>query len=279
MRRGSIAVSALVLALASALALASPAAEVRRLVEAGRAAEAYALGREHPQEFGNPEFDFFFGIAAIDSGHAGEGVLALERYIVQFPENDRARLELARGYFVLGELARAREEFEAVAAKGPPAAVMANIERFLDAIRAQESRYRPSASAYLEVGAGFDSNVNSGVGTPTLNVPLFGDVQLAQAGVRSGDRFLHLAAGGQITRPVAPGVTLFGGASYEGKLHATAFDRQFDTASLGAHGGSRSSAIATCGAQAPPTRRSKCKATACATSRRWAANGTGNWTS
>ncbi|MCS6920481.1 MAG: hypothetical protein NZM07_00925, partial [Elioraea sp.] len=82
----------------------APADEVRRLVEAGRSVEAYALGREHPQEFGKPEFDFYFGIAAIDAGHAGDGVLALERYVVQFPENLRARLELARGYFVLGEL-------------------------------------------------------------------------------------------------------------------------------------------------------------------------------
>lgn len=237
MRAGWLAVGAAWLALACAGALGAPADEVRRLVEAGRSAEAYALGKEHAEEFGKPEFDFYFGIAAIDSGHAGDGVLALERYVVQFPENDRARLELARGYFVLGELARAREEFEAVAARTPPPTVMANIERFLDAIRAQESRYQPTASAYLEIGAGLDSNVNSGVGTATIDVPTLGNVQLAQTGVKSGDRFLHLAAGGQLTRPLAPGLTLVAGASYEGKLHAGSFDRQFDLGSLGAWGG------------------------------------------
>jgi hypothetical protein len=157
--------------------------------------------------------------------------------VVQFPENDRARLELARGYFVLGELARAREEFEAVAARRPPPAVMANIERFLDAIRAQESRYQPTATAYLEIGAGLDSNVNSGASGATIEVPTLGSVQLAQAGVKSGDRFLHLAAAGQVTRPVAPGVALFGGATYEGKRHGDWFDRQFDLGSLGAWGG------------------------------------------
>lgn len=224
--------------LACAAASGAPADEVRQLLEAGRAAEAYALGRERPQAHGEPEFDFYFGIAAIDSGHAGDGVLALERYVVQFPENDRARLELARGYFVLGELARAREEFEAVAAKSPPAPVMATIERFLDAIRAQESRYQPTASAFLEIGAGLDSNVNSGVSSATINVPVFGNVQLVPSGVKSGDRFLHLAAGGQLSRPVAPGVVLFGGATYEGKFHGDSFDRLFDLGSLGAWGGS-----------------------------------------
>ncbi|MDW8469195.1 MAG: outer membrane beta-barrel protein [Burkholderiales bacterium] len=237
MKKNVILAGLIWLALWPWVVLASPADEVRRLVEAGRSAEAYALGRGHPEEFGKPEFDFYFGIAAIDAGHAGEGVLALERYVVQFPENMRARLELARGYFVLGELVRAREEFEAVAAKSPPPAVMANIERFLDAIRAQESRYQTSATAYLEVGAGLDSNVNSGVSGPTINVPTLGDVQLVAAGVKTGDRFLHLGAGGQISRPVAPGVALLFGASYEGKFHGNAFDRQFDLASLAAWGG------------------------------------------
>jgi hypothetical protein len=212
---------------------------VRRLLEAGRSAEAYELGRRHPEEFGRPDFDFHFGIAAVDSGRAGEGVLALERYLLQFPENDRARLELARGYFVLGELVRAREEFEAVAAKRPPPAVLANIERFLDSIRAQEARYRTTATAYLEIGAGHDSNVNSGVGSATIAVPAFGglEVQLAQAGVKSSNRFLHLGAGGQITRPVAPGTALFAGASYEGKFHGDSFDRQFDQYTAGVWGG------------------------------------------
>jgi len=80
------------LGVAAAPALAAPADEVQKLLESGRSAEAYALGKSHPQALGKPEFDFYFGIAAIDTGHAGEGVLALERYIVQFPDNDRARL-------------------------------------------------------------------------------------------------------------------------------------------------------------------------------------------
>lgn len=225
------------LAFLAGAAFAAPADEVQKLLEAGRSAEAYALGKKHPEELGKAEFDFYFGIAAIDTGHAGEGVLALERYIVQFPDNDRARLELARGYFVLGELLRAREEFDAVSAKKPPAGVQATIDRFLDSIRAQESRYQATASAYVEIGGGFDSNVNSGVGDANLNIPTLGTVQLAQAGVKSGDSFLHLGAGGQFSYPVAPGVALYGGATYEGKLHRDSFDQQFDQGNLGAYGG------------------------------------------
>src|SRR5690349_11553420 len=115
-------------------ALAAPADDIKALVEKGDAKGAYELGKKNPEELGNPAFDFYFGVAAIDSGHAGEGVLALERYVVNFPDNYNARLELARGYFVMGDDQRAREEFSAVLKTNPPPAVAANIERFMDAL-------------------------------------------------------------------------------------------------------------------------------------------------
>ena len=101
-------------------AAAAPADDIKSLLEQGKPAEAYALGRNTPEALGDPAFDFYFGIAATDSGHAGEGVLALERYMLNFPDNANARLELARAYFTLGEDARAREEFENVRKSNPP---------------------------------------------------------------------------------------------------------------------------------------------------------------
>lgn len=233
------AVAGVMLWATASFAVAAPADDIQKLLEQGRSAEAYALGKKHPDELGKPEFDFHFGIAAVDSGNAGDGVLALERYVVQFPANDRARLELARGYFVLGELLRAREEFQNVARKNPPPAVQATIDRFLDSIRAQESRYTPTTTAWLEAGGGYDSNVNSGVGTGLITVPAFGNLQLqlAQTGVKTGDRFLSLGGGAQTSLPVAPGVALQGGLQFDGKFQSNAFDQQFDQTNLSAFGG------------------------------------------
>lgn len=218
---------------------AAPADEIRALLEQGRSKEAYALGQKHPGELGKPEFDFYYGIAATDSGNAGEGVLAFERYVVQFPENIRARLELARAYFVLGEMVRAREEFEAVSRRKPPADVQATIDRFMDSIRAQESRYTPTGSLWVEFGGGHDTNVNSGVGNGLITVPALGNLQLqvSQAGVKSADNFLSLAAGAQGSLPVAPGVALLGGLQVDGKFQSNAFDQQFDQTNLSAYGG------------------------------------------
>jgi opacity protein-like surface antigen len=237
MRRFAAAALAAAVMTGTQCAQAAPADEVRSLLDHGRAREAYDLARRHPEELGKPEFDFYYGIAAVDSGRAGEGVLALERYIVRFPDNDRARLELARAYFVLGELVRARDEFERVLRRNPPPQVQATIDRFMDSIRAQETRYRTTATFHVEVGGGYDSNVNSGIGNPVISVPTLGVVQVAQAGVKSADKFLHLGAGAQISHPVAPGLSLIGGANAEGKLHSNTFDQQFDQTSLTAYGG------------------------------------------
>jgi hypothetical protein len=221
--------------MASALAAAAPADEVKALLDKGDAAGAYALAKRHPDQLGNPAFDFFFGVAAIDSGRAGEGVLALERYVVNFPDNLQARLELARGYFVLGENQRAREEFSGVLRSNPPRDVVANIDRYLDAIRARESSYRTTAGAYVEFGIGHDSNINGGVSNANISLPNFGLVTLAPSGVRIDRNFAQIAAGANVVMPVSPGFAVFGSVSGDSKMHEA--NREFDQRNVGAAGG------------------------------------------
>jgi hypothetical protein len=229
-----VAVVALQL-LFSNVSLAAPADEIKTLMEAGRTADAYAFGKNHPEALGEPAFDFFYGIAAIDTGHAGEGVLALERYLLNFPDNVSARLQLARGYFALGEDARAREEFSGVLQLKPPANVVATIERYLDAVRLRETRYRTSSGAFVEAGVGYDSNVNGGVASSNITLPGLGPVIVASTGTKQSDGFGWLAAGGYLSHPVAPGVALFGNGQVDSKLNFS--EHTFDQANLNLSGG------------------------------------------
>ena len=209
--------------------------DIKALVEAGNAAAAYKYGKNHPDELGNPSFDFYFGVASIDSGHAGEGVLALERYTINFPDNLSARLELARGYFVLADDQRAREEFNAVLETNPPPSVRANIDKFMAALNSRESEYHTMLNGIVEAAFGYDSNANGGVGSPLVNLPGFGDVTVSEEGLRAGSMYQMLAVGGQIARPLAPGFAVFGRSRIDGRFHSSAkqFNQSYATASGG----------------------------------------------
>ena len=233
----AIAGCAAVLLCLAAPVLASPADDLKALLAEGKAAEAYALGLRNADQLGDPAFDFHYGIAAIDTGHAADGILALERYIVQFPDNGAARAELARGYFVLGDDVRARQEFEALQKQNPPAQLATVIERYLDAIRAREGAFRTTARAYLEAGIGHDSNVNSGVDSQNISLPTFGNVVVAPGGVKIGSMYTTLGAGGQLSVPVGPGIAVFGGANIESKIHGRTSAGPYDLLSYGAAGG------------------------------------------
>jgi len=119
--------------LSSALC-AAPADEVRKLLEQGKPDEAYRAAKLMPGELGNPPFDFYFGVAAVNNGKASEGVMALERYLLNFPDNQTARLELARGYFLLSDDGRARDEFDAILATNPPAEIAKVVREYLAAL-------------------------------------------------------------------------------------------------------------------------------------------------
>lgn len=207
------------LLLGSHCLLAATVNDVKALTQGGKASDAYTLGKEHPEAMGDPVFDFFFGIAAVETGHAGDGVLALERYILVFPDNTSARLQLARGYFILGEDSRAREEFEELRKLNPPADIAATLDRYLDAIRLRETRYTASSSGYVEYGIGTDSNVNSGVSDPNITLPNLGPVIVGPAGTKAGDTFQSVGAGGYVTYPVAPGVALYANGAADSRFN------------------------------------------------------------
>ncbi len=187
--------------------------------------QAYSYATEHlAEQEGNPQFDYYYGVAAIDAGHASQGVFALERVLLVYPHEHAARLELARGYFILEEYARSRQEFETVMKADPPDDVVQNAQIFLDRIRLKEARYQTTSRGYIEIGAGTDSNVNS---APEQDSAITG--VLAQDSTGQDDNFLTVAVSYQLTHPFAPGWTLNTALTGDHKKNAE-FD-QFDTLS------------------------------------------------
>ena len=230
-------IAAVALGLCGLAALAAPADDLKRMLEASQDVQAFELGRRNPDALGEPLFDFYFGIAAINAGSPGEGVLALERYLLHFPENLSARFHLARGYFTLGDDGRAKEEFDALA-KVAQGGELYSINRFLDAINSRQAASKPHVSAWVEMGAGRDTNINSGVLSGQIaGLPEGLVVAPGQTSEQRRDNFGTLQAGLQGNVPLRASLALYGGAVVNGRRHANRSNDVFDQESISAFAG------------------------------------------
>ncbi len=176
---------------------------LQSLFERYQRVAAYQYARRYLHEMeGDPYFDYFYGVSAIDTGHASEGVFALERVLLVFPDDPVARLELARGYFKLEEYALSREAFEEVLLTSPPSKVRDTAEAYLDKIRIHESRYRPTHTGYLALALGHDDNVNAGA-EENDSLPLF--IFLSPESLAQDDNYTSLSGDWRYLHPFKPG--------------------------------------------------------------------------
>ncbi len=197
MKRLCAAVCLALVAHASALAeMDDLVRKALAMTETGQSRQAYEMLEPHEvKRAGDPDFDTVFGIAANQSGEHARAVMALERVTIVQPGNTRARAELGRAMFAVGDSKSARTLLEQAKAQGAPAGAALTIDQFLRAIDVAEAQMRSSARAYVELGIGHDSNASSGPGNPNVAVPNIGGVVLGANSVKRDATFANLAAG------------------------------------------------------------------------------------
>lgn len=164
---------------------------------------------QHIEHAGKPGFDFHYGIAAIEAGQPSIGVFALLRYLAAYPENRTARFYLARGYFILGEDALARPEFEQLLETANPDE-RAVILQYLDAIWERESRYFPRRRLWTEIGLGHDDNLNEGVPPGSVKGLTSITIHSNSANRRSADGITWWGLGVDLSYPLMPGLSWLG---------------------------------------------------------------------
>ncbi|WP_286237244.1 porin family protein [Neptuniibacter halophilus] len=172
---------------------ADPVTDIQALLDQAEYSRAYQVALQHLDQYeGDPAFDLPYAVAAIDSGHPSEGIFALERVLFLQPNHQLARLELARAYFLLGQMAQARSLFEQVRQSQPPANVISRIDLFLARIDNRERASQTRFSGFAELWAGYDSNINSGPGGQTQLVTL------SDSALGRDDQFNLLRLGGRV---------------------------------------------------------------------------------
>ncbi len=158
------AAAAVPASLPAAPAAAGPAVlqRARVLIDQGKASEAFRLLRTVESEMiGDSDYDYLYGLAALESNDLGEAMFALQRAVELDPGYAAARMELARAHFQTGDLPEAKRQFEMLAGQNPPETARAAILQRLAVINRTLSLLEPKLQYYLRAGSGYDSNANS----------------------------------------------------------------------------------------------------------------------
>lgn len=180
---------------------------------------------------GEINFDYLFGIAAVESGNATRGAFALERVLAIDPAHKDARAKMAKAHFMLGETDSAKAEFKNVLQQDPDAQTKKTIEKLLTSIDKLEGT-TTTFGAYLDFGLGYDSNVSSAPNLSSIGVPVFGGAvfDLGNSAKEKSDNFLSFAGGLSVRQPVTKNLAIFGAVSGNNKINGS--ETEFDTSTL-----------------------------------------------
>lgn len=192
------------------------------LLSRHEAAAAYALlAPAETQRAGDPRFDYLLGIAALDAGHVTRAIFALERVVALRPDDRLARAELGRAYLAAGDAGRAREQLDQARAGDTPPEAAAAIDRVLGVMDQVVPRRGVRVSGYVEVAAGWDSNVNSATNQGEFAIPAFGGILFQTSAESRRQRALvgQAAAGGLVEQPLTAAWSLVAAANARRTVH------------------------------------------------------------
>ncbi len=144
----------------------SPIENAQSLLQAGRWEPAFEILKPLANDPEAASLLFDVGMATLNAAHNAElaekdreeildiSIAAFLAVLAADPERVRVRLELARAFFMKGEDGLSKRHFERVMAGDIPPTVAANVQRFLNAIRA-----RKRWTAYFGFALAPDTNI------------------------------------------------------------------------------------------------------------------------
>jgi outer membrane protein len=139
-----------------------PMVEAKRLIDARDFQKAAALlAPLESARAGDPQFDYWLGVAYLETDQLERAASALERALLRNPEFDSARLELGRVYFRMGALDLAEHEFRRLLDRAPNAEGKKALDGYLAEIARLKAKQRFGVKGYIEAGAGRDNNLTS----------------------------------------------------------------------------------------------------------------------
>jgi Flp pilus assembly protein TadD len=122
--------------------------QTEEVVRSGTAMEAFErLAEQEVRRAGELEFDLALGIAANEAGQFTRAIIALERVLAVQPSHERARAELGRALYGVGDHKAARALLAESQLKGFTAVAGDTIDQLLHAIDRVEADAGPPPRA------------------------------------------------------------------------------------------------------------------------------------
>ncbi|HLD08679.1 MAG TPA: surface lipoprotein assembly modifier [Methylophilaceae bacterium] len=205
----------------------------KSLIAAGKYSEAYDLLEPLESErSGDVDFDYHFGVAAVESGKITRGIFALERVLAINPNHTAARSVIAKAYLKSGETDTAKAEFKNVLDQQPSKELANAIESYMAAID-KSLGLTTTFAAYIDFGIGHDSNINAATSSSSVAAPGIAPgirFDLSNASQEQSSQFMYLAGGVSFRQPFGKNWSLFGSANSSNRMNWA--NDNFDTNAL-----------------------------------------------
>ena len=201
------------------------------LINKGKANEAFELLAPLEKDLaGNVDYDYLFGIAALESGNPEKASLSLERVLTIKPDFAGARIDLGRAYFAIGNYLKARQEFKTVLKQPkPPPLVKIVVDNYMAMIEERLTKKKSRLSGWVEISGGYDSNVNYATADEVIEVPALqsASIILSDDNIEQDDTFVKYSINMGFLHQFTPAVRSYLGLS--GSKRLLADEKMFET--------------------------------------------------
>jgi tetratricopeptide (TPR) repeat protein len=200
-------------AFAACAADADIVAKGEALVRAGRYAEAYDLLEPLEDKLaGDIKFDYLLARSALQTGRPSRASFIYERILAAEPNYLGVRLEMGQAYLALGDYARAKLEFETVLRfDNLPPGLREQAQIYSKAADESLAGRKTIGFGYVELGYGYDSNVQSATRTSEISVVNGITLVLDPTRLKRGDHYKSVALGGELVHALTERFSVYGG--------------------------------------------------------------------
>ncbi len=189
------------------------------LIKEGKPADAFALLEPLEAKLaGNATYDYLLATAALQAGNPSRATFIYERILALNPEFIGVRADMGRAYYQMGDLARAKLEFESILAlSNIPPDLRSAVETYLAALSQLDAGQKRVIVGYVEAGFGRDTNVLGQTSTKIVSIANGLSHTLSAADLKRADNYLSYATGAELIETLGPGFGAYVGGDIRGR--------------------------------------------------------------